>query len=74
LACFSGNSVYVGNLPWSVTDDDLYALMEPAGEVVKANIKFGRDGRSRGCGVVEYTTAAGALEGKDTPELYRTRP
>eukprot|EP00730_Choanoeca_flexa_P006409 TRINITY_DN12147_c1_g7_i2.p1 TRINITY_DN12147_c1_g7~~TRINITY_DN12147_c1_g7_i2.p1 ORF type:complete len:283 (+),score=77.27 TRINITY_DN12147_c1_g7_i2:36-884(+) len=52
--------VFVGNLSWATTDDDLYSLLEPAGEIVEASIKYGYDGRSRGCGVVEFATAAGA--------------
>eukprot|EP00045_Choanoeca_perplexa_P004529 m.38924 g.38924 ORF g.38924 m.38924 type:complete len:384 (+) comp12622_c0_seq1:40-1191(+) len=60
------NKVYVGNLSWGVTDDDLYALMEPAGEIIQANIKYGNDGRSRGCGIVEYATVADATNAINT--------
>ena len=46
--------VYVGNLPWSVTDLDLQNLFTPFGSVESAQIVTDRDsGRSRGFGFVE---------------------
>jgi RNA recognition motif-containing protein len=50
--------VYVGNLAWSVTWQALKDHMRKAGEVVFAEVFTERDGRSRGCGVVEYATEA----------------
>ena len=47
------NKLYVGNLPYSVTDDGLKEIFDPAGEVVEAKIitdKF--SGRSKGFGFV----------------------
>jgi len=47
-------SIYVGNLPWSTTADDLRALFEPYGEVENARIITDREtGRSRGFGFVD---------------------
>ena len=47
-------SIYVGNLPWSTTPDDLRALFEPYGEVENARIITDREtGRSRGFGFVD---------------------
>lgn len=52
--------LYVGNLPWSVTDADLQALFEPYGAVKSANVISDRDtGRSRGFGFVEMDQADG---------------
>ena len=46
--------VYVGNLPWSVTDLDLLDLFKPFGGVDSARVVTDRDsGRSRGFGFVE---------------------
>ena len=46
--------VYVGNLPWSVTDLDLQELFAPFGTVESAQVVTDRDsGRSRGFGFVE---------------------
>ena len=57
--------VYVGNLPWSVTDSDLLNLFEPFGSVDSAQVVTDRDsGRSRGFGFVEMDdeSAASAIE------------
>ncbi len=46
--------VYVGNLPWSVTDTDLLDLFKPFGDVASAQVVTDREsGRSRGFGFVE---------------------
>ena len=46
--------VYVGNLPWSVTDMDLLDLFKPFGSVDSAQVVTDREsGRSRGFGFVE---------------------
>jgi len=45
-------AVYIGNLPWSVTDDDLTALVLPYGSVTGANVKMDNRGRSKGVGFV----------------------
>ena len=52
--------LYVGNLPWSVTDADLKELFSDIGEVTSATIITDRDsGRSRGFGFVEMAKEAG---------------
>ena len=46
--------LYVGNLPWSVTDSELEDLFTPFGAVQSAQVVTDRDsGRSRGFGFVE---------------------
>lgn len=47
-------SIYVGNLPWRTTAEDLRALFEPYGTVENARIVTDREtGRSRGFGFVD---------------------
>jgi RNA recognition motif-containing protein len=63
--------LYVGNLPWSTTDEDLRALFSNAGAVDSARVITDREtGRSRGFGFVEMPQADGRraiqeLNGKD---------
>jgi RNA recognition motif-containing protein len=52
-----GRRVYIGNLSWGVSWQDLKDHMREAGEVTRADIMTGPDGRSKGCGIVEYATA-----------------
>ena len=53
--------VYVGNLPWSVTNQDLQDLFTPFGAVESAQVVTDRDtGRSRGFGFVEMAGAYAA--------------
>jgi RNA recognition motif-containing protein len=56
-------NLYVGNLSYKVTDDDLKSNFSEAGEVVSATIikdKF--SGQSKGFGFVEMKTEEGAAE------------
>jgi RNA recognition motif-containing protein len=47
-------TIYVGNLPWAATEDDLVALVSPHATVLSARIASDREtGRSRGFGFVE---------------------
>ena len=53
--------LYVGNLPFTTTDDELREVFEKHGTVESANVITDRDtGRSRGFGFVEMSDAAGA--------------
>jgi RNA recognition motif-containing protein len=59
--------VYVGNLAWSVSWQDLKDLMKTTGhEVTRADIMMTPDGRSKGCGIVEFATPEGAAEAVST--------
>jgi RNA recognition motif-containing protein len=50
--------LYVGNLPYSMSDSDLQSLFEQHGTVQSAQIIMDRDtGRSKGFGFVEMGTA-----------------
>jgi len=48
--------VYVGNLSWDVAWQDLKDHMREAGEVVHAEIIREHNGRSKGCGIVEFAS------------------
>jgi RNA recognition motif-containing protein len=53
--------IYVGNLPWSATEDDLRDLFSPFGTVHSAAVVMDREtGRSRGFGFVEMDDADAA--------------
>lgn len=50
-------TLYVGNLPWSISEDELADFFRPYGEVQRARIITDREtGRSRGFGFVELET------------------
>lgn len=65
------NKLYVGNLPYSLTEDELRDLFVKYGEIISASIitdKF--SGRSKGFGFVEFESeeqakAATELDGQD---------
>jgi RNA recognition motif-containing protein len=70
-------NIYVGNLVWDANQDDLYALFQEHGKVIRAQVIMDRDtGRSRGFGFVEMENdaeadkAVDALNGVD----FRGRP
>lgn len=52
-----GNKLYVGNLLYEVTDDQLRDHFSQAGQVTSANvIRFADSGRSKGFGFVEMAS------------------
>lgn len=54
-------NIYVGNLPWQTTGDDLYQLFAQYGQVGKTQVISDREtGRSRGFGFVEMNSEAEA--------------
>ena len=56
-----GKKLYVGNLPYSVSDSDLQRMFEAHGAVQSAQVIMDRDtGRSKGFGFVEMTSDAEA--------------
>jgi RNA recognition motif-containing protein len=70
-------NIYVGNLPWGATQDDLLTLFQQYGSVRSAQVIMDREtGRSRGFGFVEMeddgeaSRAIEALNGSD----YNGRP
>jgi RNA recognition motif-containing protein len=70
-------NIYVGNLVWDATADDLLALFQEHGQVARAQVIMDREtGRSRGFGFVEMENDAEAQKAIDalngTP--FRGRP
>jgi cold-inducible RNA-binding protein len=56
-----GNKLYVGNLPYSVRDEDLQQAFSEFGSVTSAKVMMERDtGRSKGFGFVEMGSDAEA--------------
>jgi RNA recognition motif-containing protein len=65
-------NIYVGNLPWTLSDDDLQDLFSQYGEVSSVKIISDRDtGRSKGFAFIEMpdqdsgTAAIEALDGSE---------
>jgi RNA recognition motif-containing protein len=59
-----GKKLYVGNLPYSATDQILTDTFAQCGTVVSSKIIMDRDtGRSKGFGFVEMSTDAEAADG-----------
>ena len=55
--------IYVGNLSWSTSDDDLAAIFTEHGAVASARVVLDRDtGRSRGFGFVEMEDDNAAMQ------------
>ncbi|TVM14834.1 RNA-binding protein [Oceanidesulfovibrio indonesiensis] len=55
-------NIYVGNLPWSVSEDEVRSAFEQYGQVNSVNLISDREtGRPRGFGFVEMDDA-GAME------------
>lgn len=65
----SSKKLYVGNLPYSTTDEKLRVAFEVHGELVSANVVIDRDsGRSKGFGFVEFASEADAAVAKEALE------
>ena len=61
-------SIYVGNLPWSATEEEVHSLFSAHGNVLSVKIVTDREtGRARGFGFVEMedSDAAAAVEALD---------
>ena len=70
-------NIYVGNLPWTATQDDLVQLFSPYGTVEKTQIISDREtGRSRGFGFVEMSAEEDAHKAIDAlhESPYNGRP
>lgn len=56
----NGMRLYVGNLPWSATDDSLFDYFSRCGDVVSTKVVYQADGRSRGFGFVTFGNSVDA--------------
>src|SRR5438132_13578832 len=64
-------NIYVGNLVWEVTADDLLALFQEHGGVTRAQVITDKEtGRSRGFGFVEMANDAEAQKAIDALNGY----
>lgn len=62
--------IYVGNLSFSTTDDELRSLFSQYGEVLSVNLVTDREtGRPRGFGFVEMEGADAAIAALDRKEF-----
>ena len=62
--------IYVGNLPFSTTDDELRSLFSQYGQVLSVNLVTDREtGRPRGFGFVEMEGADEAISALDRKEF-----
>ncbi|KAL8774956.1 MAG: hypothetical protein Q9209_000435 [Squamulea sp. 1 TL-2023] len=68
--------IYVRNLPWSTSNEDLVELFTTIGKVERAEIQYEPNGRSRGTGVVQFDSADNAETAisKFTGYQYGGRP
>lgn len=55
-----GRRVYVGNLAWDVTWQELKDHMRTAGDVIRADVMTNAEGRSAGYGLVEFDSSVTA--------------
>ena len=61
------NTLYVGNLPFRISNEELAAHFAAVGEVVEVTHIRQRDSdRSAGCGFVEMTSADAAQTARNT--------
>lgn len=65
-------NIYIGNLPYSMSDDDLEGLFTPYGTVGRTKVIMDKiSGRSKGFGFIEMASdseaeqAIGAINGKE---------
>jgi len=62
-----GAKLYVGNLSFSTTEDELRELFDKHGKLLSVKIISHREtGRSRGFGFVEYEEASSATEAQNS--------
>lgn len=63
-------SLYIGNLQWETSDEELKDFFSPIGEVTSATVIRDKEtGRSRGYGFVEMENADKAIEELNGKEL-----
>ncbi|CAK5270905.1 unnamed protein product [Mycena citricolor] len=52
--------LFIGNIPWQLTDAELHSMFSQHGEVASARVIMNADGSSRGFGYVVFKTQEGA--------------
>ncbi|KAK6364488.1 g-strand binding protein [Exophiala oligosperma] len=68
--------IFVRNLPWSTSNDDLVELFTTIGKVERAEIQYEPNGRSKGTGVVQFDSPENAETAisKFSGYMYGGRP
>merc|ERR1711988_1218407 len=64
--------VFVSNLAWDVSWQDLKDYFREVGNVLHSDVLHGPDGKSKGCGIVEFDraeTAREAIESRNNTTL-----
>jgi RNA recognition motif-containing protein len=56
----SGMQLWVENLPWDLSDEELGTYFATVGKLASCAVSRRRDGKSRGTAIVRYTNAADA--------------
>lgn len=58
--------IYVGNLPYNTTEDDLRGLFDPCGKIESADVIFDRyTGKSKGFAFIAFADEASVKEAVD---------
>lgn len=68
--------VYVGNLPWDISEEELSQHMSQAGEVQACEILLNPSGKSKGCAIVQYKSSEDAEDAKNSLKdtILKNRP
>ena len=56
LYLYMNTRIFIANVPYSATENDILISMSKAGKVVKFERFLDESGRFRGCGLVEFTS------------------
>ena len=62
----SGLQLWVENLPWELSDDELSSYFTPAGPLERCEVQRRQDGKSRGTAIVRFTSEADAKSAIDS--------
>ena len=65
------NIIFVRNLPWSTSNEDLDELFTTIAKVERAEVAYEANGRSKGCGVVEFGSQTDADTAIAKFQLYQ---
>jgi RNA recognition motif-containing protein len=72
---FPDRHIYVRNLPWEVTDEELKQLFSQCGTVASATVTMNTKGTSRGWGTVEMSSAEEATKALSLDkQTFKNRP
>jgi len=66
LSCTRVSAVFVGNLAWGTTDEDLKEHFDEQHPTVSATVQVTPSGRSKGWGLLVYDSPESALEAVNT--------